>query len=101
MDILEHTLINIDMDLVQENTTEQNYLDMAEDCKNRIEEKNLELQLQTNKNKKLKKILYKSYGIISYLREVLQKIDFEEAIGMDMEVMGMIEHSMDSIEDTM
>tara|TARA_R110000822_G_scaffold283651_1_gene405150 strand:+ start:150 stop:455 length:306 start_codon:yes stop_codon:yes gene_type:complete len=101
MDILEHTLINIDMDLVQENTTEQNYLDMAEDCKNRIEEKNLELQLQTNKNKKLKKILYKSYGIISYLREVLHKIDFEEAIGMDMEVMGMIEHSMDSIEDTM
>jgi len=55
--------------------TEQKYLDLAEDCKKIVEEKDKEIRILHNELVRYKATLYKIYGIINFVMSISVEID--------------------------
>jgi hypothetical protein len=65
-------------EVIEDNITEQRYLELCEDLKEIVNEKdkdNVKLQLQ---NDKLKSAIYKIYGITCFLYEGLPELEITE-----------------------
>ena len=59
------------------NITENAYLELAEQMKEIVEEKDKELNKYKKKTAETKKTLFKVYGMIDYVREIISNIDMD------------------------
>ena len=60
--------------------SENDLIEMADDCKNRIQEKNRELYFLKKKNHEIMKELITCYGIVRVLDNLLEQVEVESEI---------------------
>ena len=68
-DQMEPVAVRID------NITEQKYLELADTMKEIVLEKDKQMKLTERQNSDYKAMLYKIYGLISFLDDILQDVD--------------------------
>lgn len=59
------------------NITENAYLELADQMKDIVDEKDKELNKYRKQTEETKKVLYKVYGLIDYVRDILSNIDMD------------------------
>tara|TARA_R110000822_G_scaffold12943_8_gene46571 strand:+ start:1291 stop:1554 length:264 start_codon:yes stop_codon:yes gene_type:complete len=59
------------------NITENAYLELADQMKEIVDEKDKELKKYKNETEETKKVLFKIYGMVDYVREIISNIDMD------------------------
>jgi hypothetical protein len=62
-------------EFIEDNITEQRYLELCDDMKEIVNDKDKENKKLQNENDILKKTLYKIYGVANFLNDTLPDID--------------------------
>tara|TARA_R110000764_G_scaffold19130_1_gene50598 strand:- start:55 stop:369 length:315 start_codon:yes stop_codon:yes gene_type:complete len=92
------SLVEITTDSLEDSTlilnaglTDARYLEMADDMKRVVDNKDSEVEKYKREARDLKKAILKSYGIVVYVQDVLEKIDMEELFPVDLPLCDLLE----------
>jgi len=66
------------------NMTENTYLELSETMKEIVEEKDKELRKTKKELKEIRRDLMLVYGMVDYVRDIIDKVDLEEIIKIDL-----------------
>jgi cyanate lyase len=86
---------------ISNNINEQRYLELANDMKEIVEKKDIEIKKVKEEIVKTKKCLYRFYGIMCYVKGFLDNIDFEDIFGYGDNIQDLLEFSLKEVEKNM
>ncbi len=89
---------NININELGQNLTEQSYIELADQMKDIVEEKEKEVQKIRGNLKQVKRDLYKGYGLFCYIHEIVKKLEISDQINSDID--GLMQDWIEQVEES-